>query len=281
MDGETVSSFDDQDDNRKSKKFTRDVGTFVMNEKKNRFAFELLVKNQPGAIFVIGQEFAEKNVNILHFAHSDTQSDKAAVFVVGDFSSADCSPEELLEHLKNNTDFVLEAEFAKKAGPVYYSSYLFPLQVDGKRTILFGPANLNGFLYGLRKNLGDGMALSLLYHMGFGIGEYIYNYYIKTKGYTFRNIDKIMEMVNAILVSYGWGKVSNFSLGGNRIIIDVEDLWECEIQKENGDATGSNYFRGILAGFFQRVYEKNVEVKETLCIAKGDDFCQFEVHILD
>ena len=265
------------DDDRQS--FPREIGTFVNGEKDKVHAFELLVKNRPGAIFEVGREFAEKNISILHFSHSDTKRDTAVIFVVGDFSKADISPSRILRKLKKKK-LVLKAVYANRIGYVYYSRSMFPLTIDNNRAIIFGPANMKGLIYGLRRNLGNEVAFSLLYHIGFGVGEEIYLHYFRSKGYTYEWIDGIIQFLYFLLLSFGWGRIVSYEVDDDLITIDIEDLWECDFQRERSEHIGSHYFRGVLAGFFQLVYSKSVDVKEVKCITKGDEFCRFEIRIV-
>ncbi|HIQ32337.1 MAG TPA: hypothetical protein EYH55_02525 [Methanothermococcus okinawensis] len=41
-----------------------------------------------------------------------------------------------------------------------------------------------------------------------------------------------------------------------------------------------HYERGILAGCFESILNKRVKVVETRCCACGNDYCEFEVHVL-
>lgn len=260
---------------------TYEIGTFVTDRNKNYCSLEFIVNNRPGVIFRISQKFAEKNINIVQFIHSNTQEENSAIFVVGDFTDSKVSPEELLDELRRDSEYILKVKFADKTRNIYYSSHLFPITLDGHRVVLFGPADMHGLIYGLRKDLGVVMTNSLLYHLGYGVGEAIYEYYFKPKGYSPENLDGIMNLIDAILVSYGWGKLKGYLFDENKIIVDIEDLWECEIQKKIGTPQGSSYFRGVLGGFFETIYNLKMDIKETKCISKGDDSCRFEITLLE
>lgn len=259
--------------------FPREIGTFINDEENKVHAFELLVKNKPGVIFEIGREFAEENISILYFSHSDAKRDEAIVFVVGDFSKANIPPSDILRRLKKR-ELVMKADYADRIGYVHYSSSMFPLTIDDNRAIIFGPANMRGFIYGLRKNLGNEMALSLLYHIGFGVGEETYLYYFKSKKHAYEDIDETIQFLYSLLLSFGWGRVVEYEVNEELITIDIKDLWECDLQKKENEKIGSHYFRGVLAGFFQMAYNKPVSVKEVKCITKGDEFCRFEIRMI-
>jgi predicted hydrocarbon binding protein len=62
--------------------------------------------------------------------------------------------------------------------------------------------------------------------------------------------------------------------------ITVDRLWECESLKGKIDKPAGNLFRGMLTGIFRGFFNRDVVVKETECIAIGDDHCKFEATII-
>ncbi len=258
-----------------------EIGTFVTNGDKNYYSLELIVKNVPGVIFKIGQRFAERNINIVRFIHSDTEGDTTVIFIVGDFTKSKVSPEKLYEELKRDSEYILEIAFSNKAGNVYYPAHLFPITLDNNRAILFGLANIYGLIYDLRKNIGVDTANTLLYHLGYGVGEAVYKHHFKPRKYSPDNLEEVMNLIDAIMVSYGWGILKNYQFLGDKIFLEFEDLWECEAQKNMEDTYGSHYFRGILGGFFGSLFDTKADVEEVKCIARGDDVCRFEITLIE
>ncbi len=87
-------------------------------------------------------------------------------------------------------------------------------------------------------------------------------------------------LLEAITRGAGWTELIGYEEADDKIIIRLERLWECEIQKSIVDKPASNFVRGLLAGFFKKLLGKEVVVKETKCIALGDPYCQFEINIV-
>lgn len=56
-------------------------------------------------------------------------------------------------------------------------------------------------------------------------------------------------------------------------------LLECLPFRDNQERPISQFFRGYLAGIFQQLYGRNVNVAETECIAKGDPICRFTIQV--
>ncbi len=119
-------------------------GTLVSDEGRDIYAFELVVKNRPGILYVIGKEFKERNVNVLHLIHSDTEKDIVKLFVVGDFSEATSRPEDLLKEFESNKDLFIKVSLAKKVLSFTFSTSLFPIMINENRVILQCPAHNGG-----------------------------------------------------------------------------------------------------------------------------------------
>jgi len=260
--------------------FPLKLGTMVLDGKKNIYGFELVVRNRPGILYVIGKEFKDRNINILHIMHSDTTKDVVNIYVVGDFSEAISSPEELIREFMENKDLFIKVSLAKKALDFIFSTSLFPIMINFNRVVVIGPAFIEGILHNLRKNLGHEMALSILYHLGYSIGQQGFTRYAVPLKLTPEKLDDLMALIDALFVSHGWARVKKYEVRGNEIIIDFEDNWECSFQDKE-DPFGSHFFKGVLAGIFQRLYNKQVEIKEVKCITRGDDVCRFEIKILE
>lgn len=259
--------------------FPLKLGTFVSDGDRNIYAFELVVWNKPGVVYAIGRELKKRNVNILHLVHSDAERDIVSIFIVGDFTEASSKPEEILRDFKENKNFIRVSP-ANKVLNYLYSTSLFPIIINESRVILIGPAFINGVIHNLRKNLGSEMASNILFHLGYGIGEQGFARYAAPLNLTPEDIDVLIELTGALFVSHGWARLKGYKVEDNRITVDFIDMWECYFQKMRGEAIGSYLFKGILSAIFQCLYKRNVDVRETRCITRGDDVCRFEITIL-
>lgn len=261
------------------RRYSREIGTVISDGSKNRYGFELIVENKPGIIFKIGELFATNNINIIHFTHSDAGYDEAAIFVVGDFTGADVSPEELYIKLFENIPGVKDVKYAGKVVNYHYSRHLFPITVDGRRVVMFGPANISGLLMGLRRNLGYA-APNILEHLGYSVGEELYHYYIEPRNLGINNIQTILDLIGVLVITYGWGVIKRTSISEDKITMEMEDLWECYFYKQFGVDDTSRYVLGMINGLFASIFKKKVVVKEVECINKGGKTCRFEIHLL-
>ena len=66
---------------------------------------------------------------------------------------------------------------------------------------------------------------------------------------------------------------------GNPIKVRVYESAFCSGFPNIGECV-CHYERGVLAGCFESILNKKVEVIERKCCACGDEYCEFEVHIL-
>lgn len=261
------------------KRYSREVGTVISDGSKNRYAFELIVENRPGIIFKIGELFANKNINIIHFTHSDANYNEAAIFVVGDFTNAKVSPRDLYAELEKNVPGVREIKHAGKVGSYFFSKHLFPITVDGNRVVMFGPANISGLLMGLRRNMGYA-APNILEHLGFSVGEELFRYYIESKNIPREDIESILNLIGVLLITHGWGVLKKSEVKERSVTLEIDDLWECYFYRKFGIDDSSRYVLGIINGLFTTIYRRKVVVKEVTCINKGGNTCRFEIHVL-
>jgi len=101
------------------------------------------------------------------------------------------------------------------------------------------------------------------------------------------NLDKISkEKTIEFMIQHsalmGFGKISfiNFDIKPLNIIInDINNPLAIEYKVLYGISKKpiDEYFAGLLEGLYSEILQKNIECKETLCIAKGDKVCQFEI----
>jgi len=165
-----------------------------------------------------------------------------------------------------------------------FKKLMFARQIsfeEGKITLLsqpifITPAQTFISLYKhLIDELGINKANEILYNASKDAGLK-YTSAIK-KSYSMSKVDMIKWAANSITLS-GWGKVNVVKVDGqqNFAVITVN---ESTFAKLWGKSSGP--VDVILAGFFaggeSAVFEKNIDVEETKCIAKGDSNCVFVV----
>ncbi|MGB9718225.1 MAG: V4R domain-containing protein [Thermoproteota archaeon] len=70
--------------------------------------------------------------------------------------------------------------------------------------------------------------------------------------------------------------VVNFNVEKGEAEVRIYQSFECETGKGSETPYG-HFIRGVLAGFFSNIFEKDVKAVETKCIARGDPYCEHMV----
>jgi len=140
--------------------------------------------------------------------------------------------------------------------------------------VIFTEISYTGIFKGLRDNFGQGGAL-FLYHMGRTVGENVFlNHQKIAKSHSYKKIAKVAETMAFIM---GWGRVSIYiNKKKKKARVIIFDNFECELFR--GSYKPQSYFmKGVISGWFSKLFESEVIVNETKCIAMGDDYCEFKV----
>jgi predicted hydrocarbon binding protein len=163
-----------------------------------------------------------------------------------------------------------------------FKKLMFARQInfeEGRITLLKQPVMIapvytfSSILKNLREAVGQKKADEIIYKSSKDAG--IKYMSALKKSFSMSKVDMIKWAVNSITLS-GWGKVTVINANGeqNTFTIRVNDS---VVAKELGKS--SEPTDAILAGFFAgggtAIFEENVEVRETRCIAKGDPYCEF------
>jgi predicted hydrocarbon binding protein len=249
------------------------------------YGFKLIVRNVPGVVESLSRYFANHKVNIVNLIHSNAygEADEASIFVIGDFRDASIGPDELSDLLRDMGDPIISVESADKALGYIYTRDIFPIKLYSGRAILFGPTSQSAIINGVKESLGGSLTKTLLFQLGYRIGIRMYEYFFKpvmeSREAKPLDLTDIIELLKAFYITRGWGIIVHYEVQGDKISIDFENLWECDVQKEERDPIKSNLIRGELASIFELTLKKKVRVTESRCILLGDDICRLEVDI--
>ncbi len=250
------------------------LGHIVFAEKnKQLWGFHVTCDNVPGVLKKVTEKFSRNNVNIVSLAVPEASREEVVgIFIVGDFTNIQLDPREILEEILSVKE-VRNAKLIKPLNNILHDPYFFPIIIGKSRVVLLGEANLKGFFNVFRERFGDEIALTVLYHLGYSVGLKAFELHFEEYA---GDLTKCLNILSALLLSYGWARIETVSASKNGICIRAYDLWECSILDRRG-STGSSYFRGTLAGLFSRILGSEVSVIETKCISKGDPFCEFYI----
>jgi len=139
---------------------------------------------------------------------------------------------------------------------------------------LIRPETISGFQKALGEKFGS-EAEEKLFEGGFSGGRLSTKKYKEMHELSDREIiDFMMSMGSQI----GWGKftLKEYSLEEKRLCVSVSNS---PFAQSYGKASHGvcHLIRGVLAGMATVLFEGECEADETYCVAKGDEYCLFEV----
>jgi len=240
--------------------------------------FVVRLRNVPGAITKVSKALADLNVNILSGFHTAPPEEETGSWsFFADLSESGIEPEELAEKLKELKE-VLDVNFSKRDfNGIFIDDMHFPMTVMGERCAVFRVETIGKMFGSLMEKFGSGAAF-ILYIMGVGAGEAKID--SVTKRYGIGGV-KALQAVLAERMAKGWGipRLAEFNQEKLEALIEVEDLFECLPYMGRKIGPQSLFFKGYLEGAFKRLFNKEFEVKEVECIAKGDEKCKFVVSV--
>ncbi|MEM1554014.1 MAG: V4R domain-containing protein [Thermoproteota archaeon] len=242
-----------------------------------------LPRSRLGELYVRAKRKSLKNiVNLLHdkkvvelsgFINLDLEKDEIIKGALIDISESNESLNEIIEDIKS-IDGVLEVRFSDNVlNGIIIDELFFPLMVGGERSFTLRVESFGAILKRLYEKFGTGAAV-ILYEMGLGMGESKFKSVVSKY-----RVDKqtAVKIILAERSAKGWCIARLEEFNNKNVVVFAQDLFECLPFRDNHDRPISQFFRGYLAGIFQQLYGKNVNVIETECIAKGDKLCKFVI----
>jgi predicted hydrocarbon binding protein/predicted amino acid-binding ACT domain protein len=239
----------------------------------------LELKNRPGALLSVLMPLAKLGVNIIGI-HSEavTLEDYIEVSLFLDVKTSKIKAKDLEQILNEQIrllDVVKEVKvFDHLPHKLDADLYHFPLEVHGRRAVVFTRLVLEDLIVGLRKVLQESAAKEILWLQGKEAGENLSGYY--EKHYNAKDIKEKLELFRIYSFSLGWGIVSFESVDKERkeATVEIFNSFECSLFNESKQPE-SQLIRGMLAGFFSSLFSTEANAIEEKCIAKGDPYCSF------
>ncbi len=240
-------------------------------ENRNLVEVSILMEDVPGMLAKVSKVIAQKGINIIYGVHHKSDDPNATWWCFfADFENVD--PEELASEL-TKVKGVRKIAFTSAAKKhlfldVHHSS----LEFFNERVVLFRVNWLVGIFSDIYRRWGTGGRV-FIYHLGFEGGREAYEAWrkrLKLEG------KDLIEAALDIIQSLGWISSYSYSLDleDKIAIIKLENNFECSSSK---GMEGSQFLRGVLAGFFTGMFGSECSVDERKCISRGDPYCEFLV----
>jgi len=157
-----------------------------------------------------------------------------------------------------------------------YSAERGALEFKGVRYLLIRPETLSSMQQAAEGELGAPKAADLLFAGGFTGGKLSGQRYKQTLG--FSNAEAV-EFVCRMGGEIGWGRFRLVQLdeAKSRLVVEVEHSAFAGGYDEPTQGGVCHLTRGVLSGLAAGLFEVEVTSDETLCLAKGDPLCRFEI----
>ena len=256
-----------------------EIGRFVHLPGRYVVAFHVTMcpdcLDRPGVLAYMLDVVAGRNVPVVHLKLSKPKLNLPVELVIfADLTGRKGEEDELAREFRM-LEFVDDVKVIR---PLFdgltVDNEFFPLTLAGKRAVILRRDLYEGLLRKLKSRMGTGYA-ALLYHTGYEIGCTVFDDYLKmAEG----DLKRALLVGKWIFKHVGLGEMEMgmIDLKGKRAVIKVYNSSECELFKGSKQPE-SHFIRGMIAGWLSRFFGERAYAKETKCIAKGDEYCEFLV----
>ena len=248
------------------------VGRVEVGERLAQIVVKM--KDVTGAVASVSALVASLKVDIRQSLTYSLKRDSNAIynaFVV--LNDPEVSLEQLAERISRSA-FVLEAHAFEGPDGVVVDTISFPVNWQGRRVVILAQSAVARMLDGIRTVLGTG-GYVVLYELGVDYGKELAGYFIDKLGreYLLGNYNYWLN----VLAATGWGIPD---LKGSKddfpnLTVSLSSCLECD-GRSSREAVCS-FMRGFLSGVFGEIAGHVVHCEESLCQAKGDSHCEFQL----
>lgn len=147
------------------------------------------------------------------------------------------------------------------------------LKYNGVPAIIISRSTIGRLIREMYKLAGMGI-LRAFRQCGYEGGENIYSELVRLTG---AQGEDLIDKFYVIEEDIGWGKYSIPRKEKDGCIVVVNDGWFAEALKGEVNHPVCEYLVGYFEALFKKIYGQEVTVKEELCSAKGDPYCEFHI----
>jgi len=244
------------------------------NRRLVEFSIEFAT-NTPGEMASVGLVLSKHHVNVLTGFH-----DAAKWSFFADITEISSSVDGLVNEISNLAS-VSKVNVGKEQSEGFIvDSFHSQLTWGPFRSVVIRADVMSSMLNRIKGIFGaEGKAgQALVYGMGEAAGRAAY------KGVSAQLSDEVLrshfEDEMFLYMAQGWGEVRVASLDMDRGTARVQFLnsFECSDPKRNSNSS-CDFIRGHLTGLLSETFGKRVVVSETMCTARGDSCCQFDIEV--
>jgi predicted hydrocarbon binding protein len=235
--------------------------------------FSIELANTPGDLAKVATVLSKHKVHVLTGFHDP---DKWSFFA--DVTEVESSVNDIVEELSSLAPVSKVSLREGLAEGIIVDTLHQQLMWGPFRTILIRAEVMSSMFDRVRGIFGaEGKAgRTLLYSMGEAAGRNFHKGIASQIGS--ETVRSHLKDIIALHKAQGWGdfKLISVDLEKATALARAHDNFECAPFEGTRSSPQSDFVRGHLAGIFSEVFSRKVEVTETLCVARGDAYCQFE-----
>jgi predicted hydrocarbon binding protein len=243
--------------------------------------FSIEMRNEVGALQEQTESVGKHGVNILSGFHDAPLSAESGLWsFFADFTEADIEPEALATELRSHSS-VLKVRCKRSDDGFITDTMHFPVLVGRERAVIVRAPFLVSILDRIKSIFGpeSRSAQVILHQIGEAGAERVFESVRIMTGPDFirNNVARALSLFTAV----GWGimDVKTVNLDAKTAEIHIKDGFESADSRNTSNTAQCHFIRGMLTGWFSKLFQRKIEVTETQCIAKGDSFCTFLVQL--
>ena len=250
------------------------ISNLFFSPGKTLFQIGIVLKDNPSALSNI-LEFLEPLVNVIRIEldRNAREGNNHVILYVESKKTSTTRSE--IERAIYSSPSALTYKVQESHDGLLIDTMQFPIMATtGVRAIVISQDIFNGILAKIRQKFGSGGDV-IIYEQGLAYGENqgaaLFSFFGKTKA-----LESIQELIK-LYQSVGIGRptISKFSLENPAATIKMYDSLECQGRKTS--VPYSQFIRGHICGLATVLYGRPMKVRETKCIASGDDHCEFQI----
>jgi predicted hydrocarbon binding protein len=243
------------------------------------FQGSVWLENVPGALASASAELARAGVNLVATSSSNISNTGLAEWAffaeAGDGWAGLGKTREILEGCPG----VVRSVLKEGNEGIVVDDLHYPLRLNtGEPSMIMGRNTFRDMFNRLRTVYGSG-GRAIVYELGLASGIEDYAHYARIFGR--ESLQRRIPDLISLYAAYGWGRVKNegkpssgFSLRPFRGTLKLYDSFECT--GNVAEAPNSDFLRGHLEGFIQKLTGEPIKCEETKCVSIGGAYCQFE-----
>ena len=251
----------------------RGIPKFVYAPNRNMFRITSKHRNVPGSLSELLSKISETKLNIINVTASAVPGAESATLDLVVEGGPDLTLEEVKSKLRPSP-LVPRIEVEPAHNGLLVESRHFPIVNSGGERLLILRSDLFlPMVAEVRKTFGTGGTV-ILYNMGYAYGKATVQKLISSMGRDYLQ-DNFRELGD-IYTALGWCRPLAAELGpeSTGVRVRVEGSFECEGQRS--PSQGSHFLRGHMTALVDGIWGKSFAGLETKCVARGDDYCEFE-----